>query len=225
MHFVWSGKYFIVLFLSSCILYECMCCHTCHTHSTPQMQTRPPHKWLLWTSFLGYLQSTKRWKGGNSQWDITNWKLTKRSGKKPAKCITLDSRLFSFVPARGRPNLSLLGTAGLWHVLWYFNTYVVSFPHSPEALKCKIVIMVSSTKLTTEILLFYTLTDTLSISSSHGIKEGWKQGTNRGQNAAEPQNLVICVNVELLNILSSFLLFLYFRCFITLCNSTNLKWL
>lgn len=189
-----------------------MYCHTCRTHSPPRIQTRPLHKWLLRTSFLGYLQSTKRRKGGNSQWDITNWKLTKRSGKMPV-CITLDSRLFSFVPARGRPNLPLLGTAGLWHVLWYLNAYVVSFPRLPEALKCKIVVIVSSTKLTREILLFYALTDILPISSSHGIKEGWKQGTKRRQNAAEPQNLVICVNVELLNMLSSFSLFLCFWCF------------
>lgn len=51
------------------------------------------------------------------------------------------------------------------------------------------------------------------------MKAGDKQRTD----AAEPQNLVICVNVELLNILSSFLLFLYFWCLLLYATALTLN--
>lgn len=63
---------------------------------------------------------------------------------------------------------------------------MIVFPQLYEALKCKIVVTVSyqteKRNPTINNSLFYTLNDILPIISSHGIKEGLKQGTNRGQN-------------------------------------------
>lgn len=100
-------------------------------------------------------------------------------------------------------NLAFLVNASLWSGLSHPKAYMILFPQRYEALKCKIVIIVNyqteKRNPTVNNSLFYTLNDRLSIISSHRIKEGLKQGANRGQNTITWKNLVICGNLEKLN--------------------------
>lgn len=106
---------------------------------------------------------------------------------------------------REKPGLYLafLVNASLWSGLSHPKAYMILFLQRYEALKCKIVLIVNyqteKRNPTVNNSLFYTVNDRLSIISSHRIKEGLKQGANRGQNTITWKNLVICGNLEKLN--------------------------